>query len=1010
MLKRLLMLFWTSLAVVAWAASDTGVRVNRLVLGPTTSAAGQSPWKFSNNVLTLTGENTDYILSGKNLNGDVRVEVKANCLVTLEDFEIDVSSKPGQNAISVLGDHTLTLNLVGTSKLQGAVRGCGILVLPGNKLIVQSETGTGRLEAKGGAAAAGIGGEYYKPSGMGVLAVIGGSCGEVTILSGNVVATGGVGGAGIGGGGTYSDNPLSVGGNGGTVRIMGGNVVAFGGSGGAGIGGGQGFAYATFEGDDDFEIKGGDGGTVDIYGGSVTVRGGGGAAAIGGGQNGRGGTVRIHDGTVGFLSGGARDVGAGTWDRAPQLADNGTYQIRGGSISSSWTDFRPTNTSGLTLYPLTVPWPMRNASPILSDMTVDGEYYAYAMNKATTADESAYFIWLPSGEVRFAVGGAWYGATVRPSGSELTKIETTFNALGGRIVYAGKNDTTLTLGTYKPGAEYGQLPTGTNVSRSGYEFGGWYDSQGHRVVDSGIVPNGSRTLTAKWLTPIDRGVAVGNSELKFTAYRNRPELTTCTWFGQSEVGYSNGNALRSGIIGHDATNVLQCIVMGPGTVSFRYRVSSEADYDELRFHIASDPNRPLLDASGDTDSSWKLFTHEVPAGQQTLVWTYRKDFSRSVGEDCAWLDDIRFTPSTASSYTIRYHANDGTGKTMTQNAAVGKSETLLYMSSQLGWSRPGYTFAGWGKTPTATGVSWINGNKVKDLVAAGETINLYAIWKKTSEAYTVNYWKNDGTTAKAGQVLSVGETQPLIYMSSQLGWARTGYTFAGWGKSASATTTAYINGQKVKDLAAAGGTVNLYAIWKKSSTAYTVNYYKNDGTTAKAGQVLSVGETQPLIYMSSQLGWTRAGYTFLGWSKSQTATTATYTNGEKVTDLAPAGKSVNLYAVWRKNATKSASVRIVATSIAAATKPVAPCSVVSAPVDEGLAPGFYTGMLADGTGAFELLVDEERATGFVRLMFETGEFWCAEVKLTLIGNVLLLMFEDAEQLVIQMEDCTRTDV
>ena len=890
-----------SLVPCAWGAGDTGVRVNHLVLGPTTSAGGQSPWSYSKGVLTLTGENTDYILSGKNLNGDVRVEVKANCLVTLEDFELDVSSKSGQNAIAVRGNHTLTLNLVGTSRLQGAARGCGVLVLPGNKLIVQSETGTGLLEAKGGTAAAGIGGEYYSSDGSGTVAIIGGSCGEVTVLSGNVVAMGGVGGAGIGGGGSYTTGPLAVGGKGGTVRVFGGNVVAFGGSGGAGIGGGQGIGYAQFEWDDDFEIKGGDGGTVDIYGGNVTVRGGSGAAAIGGGQNGRGGTLRIHDGTVGFLTGGARDVGAGNWERATQLADNGTYQILGGSVSSSQTDFRPKNPAGLELYPLSVPWPVRNATPILSDLTVDGKYYGYTISKGTTGDESAYFIWLPSGEVQFAVGGAWYGATVRASGTALTKVETTFNALGGRIVYAGKNDMSLTLGTYKPGVAYGQLPAGTNVSRSGYEFGGWYDNQGRRVVDTDIVPSGSRTLTAKWLTPLDRGVAVGNSELKFTAYRNRPELTTCTWFGQSEVGYSNGNALRSGTIGHDATNVLQCVVTGPGTVSFRYRVSSENDYDELRFHIASAPNRPLLDASGDTGTSWKLFTGEVPAGQQTLVWTYRKDFSRSVGEDCAYLDDICFTP-TPATYAIRFVRNDGSGASVTRNFPHGVTTSLPSLAA-LAWARSGMDFKGWATSASnaAAGKVWkTDGAAVATPTAANTTMDAFAVWSLKSGYYGITFNKNDGSGTWRSAAYKYGENTTLPSCGAGLGWTREGYVFKGWSLSANGAVWKGDRGVVATGIPA-GTTKSVYAIWEKNVPTYTIRFIKNDGAGTLVTQDFPYNVTTKLPTLAA-LGWPRNGLDFLGWATSSANASAGKiwkTDGAAVAAPTAAGKTMDAIAVWQ---------------------------------------------------------------------------------------------------------------
>ena len=45
---------------------------------------------------------------------------------------------------------------------------------------------------------------------------------------------------------------------------------------------------------------------------------------------------------------------------------------------------------------------------------------------------------------------------------------------------------------------------------------------------------------------------------------------------------------------------------------------------------------------------------------------------------------------------------------------------------------------------------------------------------------------------------------------------------------------------------------------------------------------------------------TKSGYVFLGWSKSSTATSATYSNGQSgTTDLGTIGTTVTLYAIWR---------------------------------------------------------------------------------------------------------------
>lgn len=79
----------------------------------------------------------------------------------------------------------------------------------------------------------------------------------------------------------------------------------------------------------------------------------------------------------------------------------------------------------------------------------------------------------------------------------------------------------------------------------------------------------------------------------------------------------------------------------------------------------------------------------------------------------------------------------------------------------------------------------------------------------------------------------------------------------------------------------------------KYNTTYTVSYNANGGTGAPSSQTKTYGQTLTL----SSTKPTRTGYTFLGWSTSSTATSATYSAGGSYT----ANTSATLYAVWQKN-------------------------------------------------------------------------------------------------------------
>ena len=80
-------------------------------------------------------------------------------------------------------------------------------------------------------------------------------------------------------------------------------------------------------------------------------------------------------------------------------------------------------------------------------------------------------------------------------------------------------------------------------------------------------------------------------------------------------------------------------------MSFYRKVSCEAhpgytDYDFLGFYIdGAEMGR------WDGVTTWQRYEYPVTSGAHTFKWTYKKDYSVSTGEDCAWLDYIVFPPS-----------------------------------------------------------------------------------------------------------------------------------------------------------------------------------------------------------------------------------------------------------------------------------------------------------------------------------------------------------------------------
>ena len=247
---------------------------------PAAAPAASTPGNgFCKNIITVINNFADTVLN-----------------LTLKDVKIDVSdtgnegrpSRTGKAALSVQGKGNVEIELDGENELKsGAYRAgleknnstsAGTLTLKDNK-----EAGSGSLNAEGGALSAGIGACYEEGTK------------NIIITGGTVTATGGDGGAGIGGGDGGAEN-ITI--TGSTVTATGGSAMGFG---GAGIGGGS-----------DGRNSDSNGKNITITGSTVTAKGGNGSAGIGGGVGGSGESITITGSTVTAEGGnGAAGIGSG---------------------------------------------------------------------------------------------------------------------------------------------------------------------------------------------------------------------------------------------------------------------------------------------------------------------------------------------------------------------------------------------------------------------------------------------------------------------------------------------------------------------------------------------------------------------------------------------------------------------------------------------------------------------------------------------------------------------------
>ena len=171
------------------------------------------------------------------------------------------------------------------------------------------------------------------------------------------------------------------------------------------------------------------------------------------------------------------------------------------------------------------------------------------------------------------------------------------------------------------------------------------------LFDSAVV---AVALRQEWTI----GITLGCANLDFET------MDENGWTRDMSMAYAvGGESMRSGNIGNDEESVLSTVVLTAGMLSFKWRTSCE--YDELhewdRLELRVDGAAVLV---LDGDSDWQNGAYEFSDGPHTVEWVYVKDEAEFEGEDCAWVDEVVWTPIGA----IPVVADDADAATV--NAAV----------------------------------------------------------------------------------------------------------------------------------------------------------------------------------------------------------------------------------------------------------------------------------------------------------------------------------------------------
>ncbi len=115
------------------------------------------------------------------------------------------------------------------------------------------------------------------------------------------------------------------------------------------------------------------------------------------------------------------------------------------------------------------------------------------------------------------------------------------------------------------------------------------------------------------------------------------------WTIVSTGQYEGSFSAASGAIGNSQSSTMSVTqqVSSAANVSFYYKVSSELNWDWLRFYIDGVEKGAWSGSVG-----WAQASYAVTPGTRTFQWKYVKDGSQIAGSDKAWIDLVIFPPQS----------------------------------------------------------------------------------------------------------------------------------------------------------------------------------------------------------------------------------------------------------------------------------------------------------------------------------------------------------------------------
>ena len=336
------------------------------------------------------------------------------------------------------------------------------------------------------------------------------------------------------------------------------------------------------------------------------------------------------------------------------------------------------------------------------------------------------------------------------------------------------------------------------------------------------------------------------------------EPEDCLWSGDMNTSHDGIASARLKGMGQDSESSIELYLDSPGRLSFWWKASSESDgnnvFDYAYLSIDGVPqgtlNKENYSLNGVAIGGKTGWRHEVidvaGKGSHVIRWTYAKDEidEGDTGDDCAWLDQVAFTP-------LAYLSFDIAGASGMVPSEISELEgEVVTLPAQSGFVCEDHVFNGWsdGRATYAAGAQY---------VVPATNVTLTAQWiAKRFLTFSL-----DGGE---GQIPVTIKNVPGAYvrLPSANGVSRGKHVFVGWSDGAM-TYDAGAN-YRVTD-----ANVEFKAVWQRKEAHVSIvsDDVVNGGTVDTAGATISMS-----AWSNPSVGTPEIYYTLDGTEPTKSST------------------------------------------------------------------------------------------------------------------------------------------